>query len=220
MPELTCFVSATATDIGKTWLVEQLAMGLRQAGVDVRARKPVQSFEEGDTDTDAARLARATDDDETLVTKPTMCFPRPLAPPIAARILGRPEPTIGELVASMDVPDCEVLLIEGVGGARSPVTSDGDSCDLAGELAADLVIVVSDAGLGAINDVRGALQAHADIDRVVFLNRFDASDVTQAENLEWLRERDHTLVVTSVTDLVTLVRSILDTQRSSEPMEV
>jgi len=51
--------------------------------------------------------------------------------------------------------------------------SDGDSADLACVLAPDLVVVVADAGLGAINAVRLAVVPFAGQAVAVALNRFD-----------------------------------------------
>ena len=59
---------------------------------------------------------------------------------------------------------------------RSPISIDGDTTDLADAIDPALVLLVADAGLGAINAVRLSLDALAPHGVVVFLNRFDPND--------------------------------------------
>jgi dethiobiotin synthetase len=85
----------------------------------------------------------------------------------------------------------DVGLVEGAGGPRSPLASDGDSVDLARALRPDAIVLVADAGLGTINAVRLAHQPLAEVAPVtVVLNRFQAADDLHVRNREWLTERD------------------------------
>jgi dethiobiotin synthetase len=56
-------VTGTGTGVGKTWFSAVTLGLLRDRGVSVAARKPVQSFEPGDGPTDAEVLAAATGGD-------------------------------------------------------------------------------------------------------------------------------------------------------------
>ena len=98
-------------------------------------------------------------------------------------------------------PRHRVGLVETVGGPRSPIAADGDSVDLCTALSPDVVVLVADAGLGAVNAVRLSvdvlLTGCAPV--VVVLNRWDATDV-QRRNRDWLR-RDGYQVTTSVADV-------------------
>ena len=97
--------------------------------------------------------------------------------------------------------DTTVGLVETAGGPRSPIAADGDSVDLCTALSPDVVVLVADAGLGAINAVRLSvdvlLTGCAPV--LVLLNRWDGSDV-QRRNREWLR-RDGYQVTTAVADV-------------------
>ena len=89
----------------------------------------------------------------------------------------------------------------GGGGRGAPPPPHGDTADLADALDPDAVVLVADAGLGAINAVRlctGAFPRHR---LVVALNRFEPSDGLHALNLAWLRERADLDVVTTPTAL-------------------
>jgi dethiobiotin synthetase len=204
-PRTLVFVAGTATEVGKTWWSAALARELRADGVHVAARKPVQSGEPGDV-TDAELLAAATGEDPAAVCAPTRTLLVPLAPPMAARELGVPSFTTADLAGGIQwPPSIEVGLVEGVGGPRSPISDDGDNVDLARLVAPDLVVLVADAGLGAINAVRLSADALSDFALVVALNRY-GDDRVHALNREHLATVDGFDVVTTPRDLAARVR--------------
>jgi dethiobiotin synthetase len=196
-------VTGTGTGVGKTWFSAVTLGLLRDRGVRVAARKPVQSFAPGDGPTDAEVLAAATGESPATVCPPGRGYEAPLAPPIAAARLGRPAFTIAHLIGEVTWPDgVQVGLVEGVGGPRSPVAADGDTVDLVAALRPDLVVVVAEAGLGAINAVRLSVAALADRPVVVALNRFDPERAElDVANRDWLVQRAGLDVVTSPTAL-------------------
>jgi dethiobiotin synthetase len=95
----------------------------------------------------------------------------------------------------------DVVVVEGAGGARSPLADDGDTVALAHALAADRVVVVADAGLGTINAVRLTVAALSSWTPVVALNRYDDGNELHRANHIWLEERDGFCVVTSANQL-------------------
>ncbi len=199
------FVAGTATDIGKTWWAAALARELRTAGVQVAARKPVQSGEPGAT-TDADVLADATGEDPDTVCPPSRTLAVPWAPPMAARELGLAPFTTADLAGGISwPPSVDVGLVEGVGGPRSPISDDGDNVSLVHLVAPDLVVLVADAGLGTINAVRLSVDAFADFPVVVALNRY-ADDPLHARN------REHLVAVDGL-DVETAPRALADRLR-------
>ncbi len=204
-PRTLVFVSGTATEVGKTWWTAAVARELRTAGVQVAARKPVQSGEPGAT-TDADLLAAATGAEPDTVCPPSRTLPLAWAPPMAARELGAPPFTTADLAGGIEWPaSAAVGLVEGVGGPRSPISDDGDNVDLAQLLAPDLVVLVADAGLGTINAVRLSLDAFSAFRVVVALNRYHAEPL-QARNLEHLTDVDGADVVTNPRELADRLR--------------
>ncbi len=200
------FVAGTATDVGKTWWGAALGHELRAAGVHVAARKPVQSGEPNAI-TDADVLADATGEEPATVCPPSRTLLVPWAPPMAARELGLPPFTTADLAGGIEwPPSVTVGLVEGVGGPRSPISADGDNVALAHLVAPDLVVVVADAGLGAINAVRLSVGAFGDFPVVVALNRFDDNEPLHARNLEHLTSVDGFDVVTTPRELADRVR--------------
>jgi dethiobiotin synthetase len=197
------FVTATQTEAGKTWWAAALARELRARGCSVLARKPVQSYAPHDTTTDADVLAAATGESSTDVCPVHRRYAAPLAPPMAAEVLGHDPFTIADLDEETRwTGHVDVALVEGAGGPRSPLAFNGDNVDLARRLQPRIVTLVADAGLGAINAVRCSAGALSPLRIVVALNRFSAGDVVHVRNLQWLSERDGFDVVTDPSQLV------------------
>ncbi len=193
-PDRLIAVLGTGTGVGKTWVAADVLGALRAAGLSVAARKPVQSFAPCDVETDADVLALATGEAPYDICPEHRWYPMAMAPPIAAAFLGMPPPTLDELLAELVWPDgTDVGLVETVGGPRSPLAVDGDSAGLAAALAPHLSVLVSPAGLGAINAVRLCAPTLPQ-PFVVFLNRFDRTDVHDG-NLRWLQGDGFEVVV-------------------------
>ena len=187
---IVVLVTGTGTEVGKTWAAAGLARLLRRRGRSVAACKPIQSFDpdEGDP-TDAAVLAAATGQHTDAVCPPEHTYPVPLAPPMAARKLGRVCPTLDELAANCRfVATADVGLVEGVGGLYSPMASDGHNLDLIERIEPDLVIVVASAALGGIHDVTACTSPLSAYQRAVFFNRFDPQTEVHVLNVRWLRD--------------------------------
>lgn len=180
-------VTGTATEVGKTWASVHLIEVLRERGHKVAARKPVQSYEKGEEPTDADLLAAATGESPYAVCPPERWYPLPVAPPMAAEALDRPPIALGDLIAELDLPGDGLVVIEGVGGPRSPLADDGDTVELA-RAAADLVVLVAEPGLGAINAVTLAAEALPEHKVVVFFNRYDDAHSLHRWNRGWLEE--------------------------------
>ncbi|MDQ3620330.1 MAG: dethiobiotin synthase [Actinomycetota bacterium] len=186
MSKRTWVVSGTDTGIGKTWSSIALCRALVDAGRSVAVRKPVESFDPTEDASDSELLARATGEKRDAVCRPDRRYPRGLAPPIAAGILDRPIPNTSRIVEDLIGTEVDVLVVEGVGGPRSPLSADGDTVQLAHALGADDVIVISDPGLGAIGRVLLCVDAFAPLTCHVLLNRYDRNDEVHRLNRDWL----------------------------------
>jgi dethiobiotin synthetase len=197
----TALVTGTGTEVGKTWWSRATLDLLRGDGVAVAARKPAQSYapEELGT-TDAELLARASHEDPETVCPAHRWYPVPMAPPMAADVLGLPRFTIADLAGEIaPAADAAVVLVEGAGGPRSPLAADGDSVSLGRAVGVDTVVLVAPAGLGTINAVRLSAAPFAtgtpEAPRlVVALNRFDGADDLHRRNHGWLAAEGFHLV--------------------------
>jgi dethiobiotin synthetase len=210
-------VAGTGTDVGKTYVAAALLRTLRDRGLRVVVRKPVQSFAPGDTSTDAHVLAAATGAEPHDVCPPHRWLPIPMAPPMAADALGLPPFTIADLASEVTAGTTSrtPVLVETAGGVRSPIADDGDCAALIRTLVPNLVVLVADAGLGTINAVRlsrDALWKEGLV--VVFLNRYDPDSDLHARNARWLARREGLVVLTDVEALANLVEPIVRTASS------
>ena len=196
-PRRLVLVVGTGTEVGKTWVSVQLLRRWRAGGRSVAARKPAQSFEADVLRTDADLLGAASGEQATTVCPPHRWYAEPMAPPMAAELLGRPALLLADLVGGLvwPSPQVDVGLVETAGGVRSPQAEDGDVIDLAGVLAPDAVVLVADAGLGTVNAVRLTTDALAPVLRAgatltVVLNRYDPDVELHRRNRSWLAEHE------------------------------
>jgi dethiobiotin synthetase len=202
-------VTGTGTDVGKTFVTGALARVLSAAAIEVHARKPVQSFTPGDTNTDADTLAAATGEPADNVCPPHRRYPTPMAPPMAAAALGQPAFSLDQLADELAAPATGITFVEGAGGVLSPLADDGDTRGLIATIEPALTILVADAGLGTINLVRMSIDALGELTTTItFLNRFDATNDLHVRNAEWLRTREGLEIVTDLEALVTRVQTL------------
>lgn len=180
-------IAGTGTEVGKTWTAVRLIEHARARGLTVAARKPSQSYAEGDEKTDADLLGAASGEAPEIVCPHHRWYAVPMAPPMAADVLGRPRILLEQLLAETNWPSgVDLALIETAGGLCSPIAHDADNLVLIEKLAPTKTVLVADAGLGTINAVRLCLRALQGLPTIVFLNRFDQANELHRRNKEWL----------------------------------
>ncbi len=210
-------VTGTGTDVGKTYVTAATIAVLREAGAQVQAWKPVQSYTREELGgTDAEVLARATGRSPYEVCPRHRWLALAMAPPIANAALDGPPFTISTLAHEFRLaPACDFVFVEGAGGVRSPLADDGDTLSLCEALDPDAVVVIAHPRLGTINEVRLTVGVLERWPVVVVLNRYDETDHVQRANLLWLRARDGFEVVLDAAELaVALTRRAADRARS------
>jgi dethiobiotin synthetase len=203
-PQRLVVVVGTGTEVGKTYVTARLLRDLRSKGIDVAARKPAQSFGPEDQFTDAHFLADASGESPNDVCPRHRWYPIPMAPPMAADALARPQFSVEDLASEIQwpLPAPNVAFVESAGGVRSPLAADGDSISLIEILQPDIVLLIADAGLGTINQIILSLEAinsgaHV-ATPIVVLNRFDPADDLHKRNRDWLIEHLEVDVLSSV----------------------
>lgn len=200
------FVTGTGTGVGKTFVTCSLATLARSRGLDVVAHKPIEtgclSIDGRLVGDDQARLCEASSawlrtsgDDE--VAFGTYQFQHPLAPSAAAAREGR---TIdmariqGAIERAIWAPKgtADLLLVEGAGGWRVPITPQHDMSSLA-RMVGGQVLVVGLATLGTINHSLLTLEAverdGLSVAALVLSNRPEDSRSTVEGNVEQIRAR-------------------------------
>jgi dethiobiotin synthetase len=162
------FITATGTEIGKTFVAAGLLARLRERGRKVAAVKPVVSgFDENHFDSsDPAILLEAagrTTDIDTIGRIAPWRFAAPLSPDMAAQQEARQEGRtidFAEVVrfcrASIDAAE-DVLVIEGIGGLLVPLNEGSTVADLIQVLDVPLVLVAG-TYLGTLSHTLSALE--------------------------------------------------------------
>ena len=187
------FVTASGTDIGKTYVAEALIRQWRDAGHQVAVLKPVISgFDPADAkNTDTGRLltaagAEITDDTVALVSP--WRYAAPLSPDMAAAREGRSVPVddvVSYCLAAIDEANETGmhLLIEGIGGVMVPLDDTRTVADLIAELGIP-AIVVCGSYLGSLSHTLTACEAlqarRVPIDTIV-ISETPGSEVPLAE---------------------------------------
>lgn len=143
------FVTGTDTGVGKTVVTAALAAALRDAGVDVRALKPVQSGDDGDAAFIAAAAGHAP--------RCLRTFRTPVSPHRAAALEG--VTLDGDtLIDWVQAERGAVTLVEGAGGWNVPYAPGFFVADLAEALGFPVLVVAANR-LGVLNHTLLTLEA-------------------------------------------------------------
>ncbi len=155
IPERGYFITGTDTGIGKTVVSVALIRELARRGYRVAGMKPVASGAEIQDgilkNADALALMSAANVDLEYQQVNPYCFAPGIAPNIAAEQAGV-HIDLDHLLACRDAAseDVDLLIVEGVGGWRVPLSFEMDVADLVREFAYPCILVVG-ARLGCIN---------------------------------------------------------------------
>ncbi len=141
-------VTGTDTGVGKTFITYNLALTLKEKGINVGCFKPVETYVK-DVPEDGNLLAKATGQnvDEVVPVR----YRLPLAP-YAAQMEEKKTFSVEELKELYEKlkSKYDVLLVEGAGGIAVPLQRNYTYGDLAKDWNLD-VIIVARAGLGTLN---------------------------------------------------------------------
>lgn len=158
------FVTATDTNVGKTFVASALIRWLNQQGISAAGYKPAASgtivdLQGNKSWEDVEALHAASDQKWPRERICPQTFDLPLAPPFAARRAGK---TIDQDLllrgASWWEGKVSHLIVEGAGGWLSPISENWSNGDLALQLGFP-VLLVARLGLGTINHTLLTLEA-------------------------------------------------------------
>ncbi|HMP77906.1 MAG TPA: dethiobiotin synthase [Pirellulaceae bacterium] len=200
LPPRGLFVTGTDTEAGKTYVSTLIVKGLVDAGYRVGVYKPAASgcVHDGQAlvSQDALALWNAAGQPLTLDDVCPQRFRAALAPHLAARIEGKTIDT-DRLRKGIEAwsDQCDIVIVEGLGGLMSPVSDQEYVADLAIDFGYPLVVVARNM-LGVINQTmltliaascfRDGLQVAG-----IILNDLQpfSSDSSQDSNLEEISRR-------------------------------
>lgn len=183
------FITGTDTGVGKTLIAGAIAKISADKGIKVGVFKPIATgcsrCREGLVSCDTEFLADCADSELSLATINPVSYRTPAAPIVSAACDGPAIDFDGIAVAYKHICEsCDIVIVEGIGGVRVPLTAEFDLLDLAVEFALP-VVIVSRPSLGTINHTLMTIDcvraAELKIAGVV-INGYDATQATVAEN--------------------------------------
>ena len=178
-------VTGTDTGVGKTYVTAALAAACVASGRRVAVLKAAQTGDDDDAAWIAARVPG-------IAVRTALRYEAPVAPVVAARLEGAPEPSLEPIVAAARElrASGDGLLVEGSGGLLVPISSHETFAELA--LALDLpLLIVARPGLGTLNHtaltVEVARARGITVAGVVVCGTRADPDVAERTNLDELR---------------------------------
>lgn len=200
------FVTATGTDIGKTYVTALIVKKLRSFGLKAGYYKAAVSGAESVSESDAGyvnRIAEIGESEELLLS---YLYKTAVSPHLAARIEGNPaEMSVIKSTFEKVCGQYEFVTMEGSGGIVCPIRKDEKAVIYLENIIAALglpSIIVADAGLGTINAVVTTVEymrkRKLPINGII-LNKWNG-DFMQRDNLAMIEELTGVRVVAVVKD--------------------
>jgi dethiobiotin synthetase len=201
------FVTGTDTGAGKTFVTAAIARRARELGKKVFAFKPIETgcelIDGRLVGADQEIISAAAGDWQTGPQRGLYQLVTPVAPLAAARLESTALDLDRMVEVSKGVRDADVVVVEGAGGWRVPITEEYDMSSLAKKLDAD-VVVAARAGLGTINHSLLTIEAverdGLKIAGVVLSRRPDEDREFALSNADEIRRRWNGRVVLFDTD--------------------
>ena len=182
------FITGTEAGVGKTLIAGAIAKILTDDGVKVGVFKPIATGcnrrWEGLVSCDTEFLANCANSDLSLSTITPVGYVTPAAPIVGAAQEGRPIDFDSIAAAYKEIcENSDIVIVEGIGGVRMPLTAEFDLLDLAVEFGLPVVVIVR-LNAGTINHTLMTIDciraAQLEIAGVV-LNGYNATESTVAE---------------------------------------
>lgn len=202
------FITATGTDVGKTYISALIVKAMRQSGLNCLYYKPALSGAEivdgklvaGDCD----YVFKFAGINKNVKEYVSYVFEPAVSPHLASEIENNPI-KLDKILADFQKikSDCDYLLVEGAGGIICPFNLKEDKLllkDVIKALGLDIVIVAS-AKLGTINSTVLTVE-YARLNGInikgIILNNFDENDFMQVDNKKRVEELTGVKVIATV----------------------
>ncbi len=183
------FITGTDTGVGKTLIAGAIAKILSDKDLNVGVFKPIATgckrTWDGLISSDTKFLAYCANSNLSLSTITPVGYTTPAAPIISAACDGPPIDFSKIAAAYKNIcQNSDIVIVEGIGGVRVPLTEELDLLDLAAEFALPTLIVARP-NLGTINHTLMTIDCirAAELKIVgVIINGYNATESTVAED--------------------------------------
>ena len=204
------FVTATGTDIGKTYISGLLVKRMREYGYNCGYYKPILSgggkCNRGKPlPGDCVHVVNTAGLDIEPIKCLSYCFEDAVSPHLAAKRAGI-NIDISKILTDYNnlEKDYDYMVIEGAGGITCPIIFDNGRVYLMNDLIKDMgqdVIVVADGGLGTINSILTTVEyiknRGINIEGII-LNNYDSNNYMHVDNLNMIEHLAEVNVVATV----------------------
>ena len=150
------FISGTGTDVGKTFITENLIYLLKAKGFTVSPYKPIETGCKKNKSklipSDASKFHKLIDKEIDIDLINPYRFQQPISPNRAIRLANKKIFIDDYIGRSKLLPKNDYLIVEGAGGLYSPISTDGYNIDLIKKMKIPTVLVAKDE-IGVINNI-------------------------------------------------------------------
>ena len=191
----TIFITATGTDIGKTYVSGLIAKHIKDKGLNIGYYKAALSGSNDIKDSDAWYVKQQADLPDSYDEMVSYTYKHAYSPHLAAQIEGNPPDIKIIKNAYKDISKKhDYMIVEGSGGIICPIRYDNNQKIFLEDIIKELNIhslIIADAGLGTINSTVLTIEymrsKNLKINGVI-LNRFEMSNKMHEDNKKMIEE--------------------------------
>lgn len=203
----TIFITATGTDIGKTYVSGLIAKHIKDKGLNIGYYKAALSGSNDIKDSDAWYVKQQADLLDSYDEMVSYTYKHAYSPHLAAQIEGNPPDikVIKNAYKNIDNRN-DYMIVEGSGGIICPIRYDNNQKIFLEDIIKELNIpslIIADAGLGTINSTVLTIEymrsKNLKINGVI-LNRFEMSNKMHEDNKKMVEEMTGIKIIGVVID--------------------
>lgn len=203
----TIFITATGTDIGKTYVSGLIAKHIKDKGLNIGYYKAALSGSNDIKDSDAWYVKQQADLLDSYDEMVSYTYKHAYSPHLAAQIEGNPPDIKIIKNAYKDISKKhDYMIVEGSGGIICPIRYDNNQKIFLEDIIKELnipSIIIADAGLGTINSTVLTIEymrsKNLKINGVI-LNRFEMANKMHEDNQKMVEEMTGIKIIGVVID--------------------
>lgn len=203
----TIFITATGTDIGKTYVSGLIAKHIKDKGLNIGYYKAALSGSNDIKDSDAWYVKQQADLLDSYDEMVSYTYKHAYSPHLAAQIEGNPPDIKIIKNAYKDISKKhDYMIVEGSGGIICPIRYDSNQKIFLEDIIKELNIpslIIADAGLGTINSTVLTIEymrsKNLKINGVI-LNRFEMSNKMHEDNQKMVEKMTGVKIIGVVID--------------------
>lgn len=203
----TIFITATGTDIGKTYVSGLIAKHIKDKGLNIGYYKAALSGSNDIKDSDAWYVKQQADLLDSYDEMVSYTYKHAYSPHLAAQIEGNPPDIKIIKNAYKDISKKhDYMIVEGSGGIICPIRYDNNQKIFLEDIIKELNIpslIIADAGLGTINSTVLTIEymrsKNLKINGVI-LNRFEMANKMHENNKKMIEEMTGVKIIGVVID--------------------